>query len=143
MRVPAAAVAVTEAKPSPPRSGALLALTAAALALPGLIAGTAQAADGDEFTFEYRHYEEGERDLDGLSYRELQLKPLEVDSFAAGLRGSLTDRIKFGLDYSQDTWSGATPITTAPHAAVAGQLFSGASVPTFYSVNGKHQPVVV
>ena len=55
MRAPAAAVAATEAKVSPPRSGALLALTAAALALPGLIAGTAQAADGDEFTFEYRN----------------------------------------------------------------------------------------
>jgi hypothetical protein len=143
MRALAAAVAATEAKVSPPRSGALRALTAAALALPGLMAGTAHAADGDEFTFEYRHYEEGERNLDGQSYRDLQLKPLEVDSFAAGVRGSLTDRVKFGLDYSQDTWSGATPITTAPHAAIAGQLFSGASTPTFFSTNGKHQPVVV
>ncbi|HEX4506457.1 MAG TPA: DUF3570 domain-containing protein [Alphaproteobacteria bacterium] len=127
----------------PPRSGALRALTAAALALPGLMAGSAQAAEGDEFTFEYRHYEEGERNLDGESYRNLQLRPLEVDSFAAGVHGSLADDVKFGLDYSQDTWSGATPITTAPHAAVAAQLFSGASVPTFYSVDPKHRPVVV
>jgi hypothetical protein len=143
MRASAAVVAVTDAKPSPPRSGALRALTAAALALPGLMAGNAQAAEGDEFTFEYRHYEEGERNLVGQSYRELQLKPLEVDSLATGIHGSVTDQVKFGLDYSQDTWSGATPITTAPHAAIAGQVFSGASIPTFYSTDPKHRPVVV
>ena len=139
----AAAVAATDPKTSPPRSGALRALTAAALALPGLMAGTAQAGEGDEYTFEYHHYEEGERNLDGQSYRDLQLKPLEVDSLATGIRGSVTDRVKFGLDYSQDTWSGATPITTAPHAAVAAQLFSGASIPSFYSTDPKHRPVVV
>ncbi len=143
MQVSAAAVAATDLKPSP-RSGALRALTAAALALPGLMAGNAQAGEGDEYTFEYHHYEEGQRDLDGQSYRQLQLKPLEVDSLATGIRGSVTDRVKFGLDYSQDTWSGATPITTAPHAAIAGQLFSGASIPTFYSTDPKHRhPVVV
>ena len=143
MPVSAAAVAATELTRPAPRSSALKALTAAALALPGLMAGNAQAADGDEFTFEYRHYQEGERNLDGESYRQLQIKPLEVDSFAAGLHGSVTDDVKFGLDYTQDTWSGATPITTAPHAAVAAQLFSGASSPTFYSVDRKHRPVVV
>ena len=143
MRVSAAAAAATEVTHAPPRSNALRALTAAALALPGLMAGNARAADGDEFTFEYRHYEEGERNLDGLNYRQLQIKPLEVDSFAAGMLGSLTDDVKFGLDYTQDTWSGATPITTAPHAAVAAQLFSGASSPTFYSVDRKHRPIVV
>ncbi len=143
MRVSAAAVAAIDAKSLPPRSGALRALTAAALALPGLMAGHAQAADGDEYTFEYRHYAEGERNLDGQSYRDLQLKPVEVDSLSAGAHGSLTDRWKFGLDYTQDTWSGATPITTAPHAAVAAQVFSGASIPTFYSTDPKHRPVVV
>lgn len=133
-------MAATEAKP---RSNALRTLTAAALALPGLMQGTAQAADGDEATFEYHHYEEGQRDLDGQTYRDLKLKPLQADSLATGIRGSIVDRWKFGLDYSQDTWSGATPVTTAPHAAIAAQIFSGASIPSYYSADPKHRPIVI
>ena len=126
-----------------PRSHALRALTAAALALPGLASTPSLAADGDEYSFEYRHYEESKRNLDGDNYKDLNLKPLQVDSLSLAMHGSVTDRIKFGLDYTQDTWSGATPVTTLPHAAITDELFSGASSPTAYSTDAKHHPVTV
>ena len=132
-------MAATKSKPR--RSSSLRAFTAAALALPGLI--PAHAADGDDFSFEYHHYQESKRNLDGQSYRDLKLKPLEADSISLGLNGSVLDRIKFGLKYEQDTWSGATPVTTVPYAAIADQLFSGASRPTSYYTDAQHHPVVV
>ena len=123
------------------RSSALLALTAAALALPGLAPSTARAQDGETFNFEYHHYEEGNRDLSS-SYLFVKPKPLESDSLSLGAQGSLADRVLFSLDYTQDTWSGATPVTTVPHAAIAAQILTGASIPSYYAANRKHQPVV-
>jgi hypothetical protein len=135
-------VAATEPEgPTAHRSSALLALTAAALALPGLAPATAQAQDSETASFEYHHYEEGARDLSS-SYLFVKPKPLEADSLSLGAQGSLADRVLFGLDYSQDTWSGATPVTTVPHAAIAAQILTGASVPNYYATNKKHQPVV-
>ncbi|MDD2723023.1 MAG: DUF3570 domain-containing protein [Methylovulum sp.] len=93
---------------------ALQALTLAALALPGLILPAAGAAEDDEVNFQYSHYEEGKRNL----YNVLNNKnPIEVESVVGKARVSLSDRIKFAFNYIQDTWSGATPITTAPLAA--------------------------
>jgi hypothetical protein len=123
--------------------GALAALTAAALALPGLAATSARAADGDEFNVDYRHYEEGERNLNNQTYGELNLKPLRADSLAVGMKGFLSDRVRFGFDYTQDTWSGATPVTTVPEAAIADQISSGASRPTSYSADSHGHPVDV
>lgn len=128
-------------RPGSQRSAALLALTAAAMALPGMAPSTAHAQDGETATFEYHHYEEGSRDLSS-SYLFVKPKPLEADSLSLGAGGSLADRIFFGLDYSQDTWSGATPVTTIPHAAIGAQIQSGASIPSYYATNLKRQPVV-
>lgn len=135
-------MAATKSRPGK-RSASLRALTAAALALPGIMPSNAGAADGDEFSFEYHHYAEGERNLDGQSYRDLKLKPLEADSLSLSMRGSITDRLKFGLNYTQDTWSGATPVTTVPHAAITDQIFSGASRPTEYFLDSHGTPVAV
>ena len=136
-------MAATEPERAPgQRSSALLALTAAALALPGLAPYAAHAQDGETFSFEYHHYEEGARDLSS-SYLFVKPKPLESDSLSLGAQGSLADRVLFSLDYSQDTWSGATPVTTVPHAAIAAQILSGASIPGYYNTNRKHQPIVV
>ncbi|MGR9087327.1 MAG: DUF3570 domain-containing protein [Gammaproteobacteria bacterium] len=88
----------------------LHALTAAALALPGMILAPAQAAD-DELDIQYGHYEEGERQLFGV---ESKFRPIEVDSLQGSGNIRLSDRIKFTFNYTQDTWSGATPIATAP-----------------------------
>ena len=131
-------MAATESKS---RRGALRALTAAALALPGLV--TQARADGDEFSFEFRHYEEGKRDLAEQTYKDLNLRPITVDSAAASMRGEIVDRVKFNLNFTQDTWSGATPVVTVPVAAISDQLFSGASAPVAYSADAKGNPVNV
>jgi hypothetical protein len=88
----------------------LHALTAAALALPGLMLTPAYAAD-EEAGFQYGHYQEGKRQLFGVKSR---FKPIEVESLQGSGRIKLADRIKFAFNYIQDTWGGATPIATAP-----------------------------
>lgn len=103
----------------------------------------ARAGNGDEFTFDYRHYDEGERDLAGQTYRDLNLKPIEVDSLAVSTSAALSDRLRFGLDYTQDTWSGATPVVTVPVTAISDQIFSGASSPLAYYSDADHNPVTV
>lgn len=108
-------MAVIKPKSTSPAAGKqsnspLQALTAAALALPGLMLHPAQAAD-DEFGVQYGHYQEGERQLFGV---ESKFRPIEVDTLQGTGSLKLTDRIKFAFNYAQDTWSGATPIATAP-----------------------------
>jgi hypothetical protein len=88
----------------------LRALTAAALALPGL-AQRAQAAGSDGFDFQYGRYQESDRNLYGV---DSAYAPLEVDSLLTSGRVTLFDRLKVAMSYVQDTWSGATPIATAP-----------------------------
>lgn len=96
---------------APPAHNALQALTAAALVLPGLLTSTAQAAEDDEFSFQYGRYQEGNRNLAGA---KLAYDPISVDSLQSGGKIKLTDRIKLAFNFAQDTWSGATAITTAP-----------------------------
>jgi len=108
----------------------LQALTTAAMVLPGIIS-TSHATDA-EVTIQYGHYEEGGRDVYGpvvengnfapgqflLSNETKKLpntfKPLTVDSIHAQAKIGFFDRWKFTANYSEDTWSGATPIATAP-----------------------------
>ena len=124
--------------------GALRALTAAALALPGLMASHGVAAeDSNEATLNYHHYAEGERDLEGRTYKSLNLRPIEVDSLALAVRNTLADRWRFALNYTQDTWSGATPVLSVPQAAINEQIVSGASAPLAYLTDSKHRPVDV
>jgi hypothetical protein len=61
----------------------------------------------------------------------------------ADFRFTLPKRFTFGLHYAQDTWSGATPVTTMPRAAVSHQVLSGASAPTGYFTNAQHVPITV
>ncbi|WP_404356784.1 DUF3570 domain-containing protein [Methylotuvimicrobium sp. KM1] len=103
--------------------GSLQALTAAALILPGL--APAQAAEDNEFSFQYGRYEESKRDLGEVNS---QFDPITVDSLQASARVRLTDRIKFAFNYIQDTWSGATPITTAPSSRQGNVAYEGGAV---------------
>ncbi|PKM11790.1 MAG: hypothetical protein CVV13_07835 [Gammaproteobacteria bacterium HGW-Gammaproteobacteria-3] len=98
-------------KPSQTASfnGALQALTSAALILPGLMSQVAEAASENVAEFGYSHYQEGKRDL--FNVRN-SMNPIEVDSVHGNTSLSLTDRIKFGFNFTQDTWSGATPVAT-------------------------------
>jgi hypothetical protein len=99
-----------QCKPSSPINASLQALTAAALALPGLMPASTSAAE-EEASFQYGHYQEGRRDLAGVNSR---FNPIEVDTIQGSGKIKLSDRIKFAFDYIQDTWSGATPVATAP-----------------------------
>ncbi|WP_245807945.1 DUF3570 domain-containing protein [Crenothrix polyspora] len=102
---------------------------AAALLLPGLIALPAYAGD-DEVSFQYGHYQEGKRQLFNA---KSQFNPIEVDTLQGNANIKLSERIKFAFNYTQDTWSGATPITTAPvvrqgnRLRVDNDIHSGAS----------------
>ncbi len=107
-------------------AASLHALTTAALVLPGLLQTPAQAAeDDDSVDFQYSHYQESKRDIYGQVYNSAtqtsnvqklpqNLNPIEVDSVHGSSRITLTDRVKFAFNYIQDSWSGATPIGTAP-----------------------------
>ncbi len=92
-------------------SGPLRALTAAALVLPGLAPSGARAAEDDEFSFSYDQYQEDERDLYGV---DSDYTPIRADSLLFSQRVTLRDRWNLVVTYMQDTWSGATPVTTAP-----------------------------
>lgn len=114
---------------SKPRSpGPLHALTAAALALPGLAASPAHAQD-NAVVVQWGRYQETSRDLFGLSSK---YAPLQSDSLQASAWAAFTDRLKGVLNFRQDTWSGATPIATAPrewrgNRSRAADAVSGAS----------------
>lgn len=106
---------------------ALKALSAAALALPGVASQPAKADDNNQVSVQYGYYQEGERNLAGHSYNELKLNPIRADNQQLSAKTTFADRIKLALNFTQDTWSGATPITTAPEAAMT-LLSSGASM---------------
>lgn len=103
--------ATTEATQQINATSPLQALTVAAIALPGLIIPVNCSAEEEEVDFQYGHYQEGKRDLYTIRNDR---NPIEVDTLLGKAKFSLSDRIKFAFNYTQDTWSGATPITTAP-----------------------------
>jgi len=75
-----------------------------------LMPATAHAAE-EETSFLYGYYEESNRNLYGVKSR---FDPITVNSFLGSTKIKLADRVKFAINYIQDTWSGATPIATAP-----------------------------
>ena len=101
-------------------STSLQALTAAALALPGLMPLPTHAAE-EETSFLYGYYEESNRNLSGVKSR---FNPIAVNSLLGNSTIKLTDRVKFAFNYNQDTWGGATPIATAP-LSFGGNGFNG------------------
>lgn len=111
------------------RNTALQALSLAAIALPGLLPLATMAAEGDEVDLQYTHYQESKRDIYTAYTNSTQLfgkvpnhyQPIEADSLHGHSKMALSDRIHFAFDYTQDTWSGATPIATAP-AVFAGNI---------------------
>ncbi|MCO6428390.1 DUF3570 domain-containing protein [Nitrosomonas communis] len=94
----------------------LQALTSAALVLPGLLLSPAQAASisTDSVSFQYNRYQEGKRNLYNVSSN---LDPIRVDVVHGSGNFTFHDRVKFSFSYTQDTWSGATPVTSAPLVA--------------------------
>lgn len=111
--------------PAPGPSASLRALTAAALALPGIAASivplasslvaasSAHATAPDEVRFQYGRYQEDDRKLPGV---ESRFDPIAVDYLNVGATVGFFDRWNLSLDYFQDSWSGATPIASAPRS---------------------------
>ncbi|MEI6068166.1 MAG: DUF3570 domain-containing protein [Methylococcaceae bacterium] len=109
---------------APPSS--LHALTIAALILPGLLPPPpAHAEEEDSVDFQYSHYQESSRNIYtnenaiiggpvSVVKAPNVLNPIEVEGLHGSSRIHLTDRIKFAFNYIQDTWSGATPVASAP-----------------------------
>lgn len=116
------------------------ALTLAALALPGLSAAVAlEGADGIDI--QYSRYREGRRDifsndfLLGVTKVPQNLRPIEVDGLDLTARTTLREHARFIAHFTQDTWSGATPLGASPLVSQAGNsprrdadgIISGAS----------------
>ncbi|MEY2696927.1 MAG: hypothetical protein RL333_1065, partial [Pseudomonadota bacterium] len=96
-------------------SGALIKLTAAALALPGLsIAPRAEALIDDPVGLQYGYYKQTPWQL--LGGIKSQYSPLTVENIEGNGILTFPDHWKFSFGYVQDTWSGATPVTSAPYA---------------------------
>lgn len=120
----------------------ITALTAAALTLPGLFLSTANAAEDDSLDFQYSHYQEGRRQIDlsvdisdPVTGKPIKTpipsrrNPIEVDSLHGSARISLSDRVKFAFNYTEDTWSGATPLGSAPASTSAHHSTSNGNDP--------------
>ena len=101
------------------------ALTAAAVALPGMLPGSVNALEEAEYTVQYGHYEEGYRhvntvytggggDLPIKVNVPKHLKPIQAESLLQSIKMAFNERIRFVANFSQDTWAGATPIASAP-----------------------------
>ena len=102
-------------------SAPLRALTLAAMALPGM----AYATEIEDAQIQYSRYQEGGRTYyGGPNGTVKQPDPLQVDSLQLGLGLRLTDRTRLLFNYLQDTWSGATPVLSAPEGFLT---VSGAS----------------
>ena len=97
--------AIDQKSPRGLSAGPALRALAAALALPGLVGSTEVAAEDAEITFATQHYQEGERDLAGRSYANLNLHPIAVDRLALALRNTFARRDDFAPSYTQATWS--------------------------------------
>jgi len=106
-------------------TSALQALTSAALVLPGLLLSPSKATADDSVSMQYSFYKEGKRELYNVPNTRTTIS---ADTFHLGSQISLIDRIKFAFDYTQDTWSGATPVTTSP-------LVAGGNNPVFANTN--------
>ncbi len=103
------------------RGSPLHALTAAAMALPGM----AHAVEPQDAQIGYSSYQEGDRDVwTGPKGNIKVFDPIHVDSLHAGTGIKLSDNTRLDLNYLQDTWSGATPILAAPEGFMT---VSGAS----------------
>jgi hypothetical protein len=87
----------------------------AALALDGMVPAAAQTVEVESATVQFGGYREGGTQFwAGPNGTLQQPSPLTVDTFRASAGFRLTDRVRLGLEFLQDTWSGATPYITAP-----------------------------
>jgi hypothetical protein len=92
---------------------ALEALTAAALLLPGL--GTVHAQPAEGVAVQFGRYQESPRAVEGAP---TAARPLSADSLLVKAQARLPSGDGLTLTLTQDTWSGATPVSAAPATAL-------------------------
>lgn len=117
-----------------PASVSLTSLTLAAMALPGLVMKTHAAENAESVSLLYQHYQEGARSIEGM---ETIFSPIEVDSLLAEMDFSLNEDWSGSVRLQQDTWSGATPVATAPVSAHGNRVVSNHTM-TGASLQGHH-----
>lgn len=95
----------------------LAALTAAALALPGMTPPAEAGApyENVEMAFQYSHYQESQ-------------DRVHVDVYHGAFRAPVTGRVDLGANWIEDTWGGASPVLSVP--ASTPLVLSGASTLT-------------
>ncbi len=99
------------------------------MALPGML-GQARADSDQEAGYQYSHYEEGNREIytdfsatlkgdktNSIGKVGNLFHPITVDSEHGFFRFRPTEEVRFAVDYKQDLWSGASPISTLPASA--------------------------
>ena len=98
-------------------------LTALALAIPGI----ASAELSEDISVQYGYYQQSQWNLaNGV---KSQYNPLTANNISNSGIFTLQDRWKISYGYVQDTWSGATPVASAPVAAGLNKSFySGGTV---------------
>lgn len=128
----------SQSKKKFPDSPLLRALTSTALVLPGLLTAPAQAqvvnpGNGSGINFQYSRYQEGKRDLYSV---KSDLSPIVVDTLHGSGSFFIHDRLKLSFAYTQDTWSGATPVSMVPLASNAGNRSFNRTLKTGEAVSG-------
>lgn len=133
--LPVVAVAATDKQTTAASRNALQALTAAALLLPGVLPGVqcALAQSASTLSVQASRFEEGQRH----TAVDTGLAPLQAWTLDLRAVRPLSDDLALDVSFTQDTWSGATPVSTAPVAfggnrprrlnAGVGTVISGAS----------------
>lgn len=109
------------------KNNALLALTAAATALPGVAANAQQIAENVEIGYRYHKYDEDPIDASKVFGEPVERYDIDVNQFK--LVAPLSDNVQLDFDYQSEQMSGASPWLTAPNAqGEIVQVMSGASI---------------
>ncbi len=109
---------------TPAGRGSLQALTAAALLLPGLggLGGGAQAQPVEGVAVHFSRYRESPRAIEGAPN---VMPALAADSLSLQAEPRLPNGDGLRLTLTQDTWSGATPVSAAPRSAAGNRPVVG------------------
>ena len=123
----------TKRRASRAQNSALKALSLAALALPGLMLNSAWAQEADGIDVQVTHFAEGERDILGVDYNSFAdaidlpqgFEPIEAETLFVRSRFNVGGRFRAFVNYTHDTWSGATAVATAYAAQGANAASAG------------------
>jgi hypothetical protein len=127
------------------KNNALTALTAAAMALPGIQANAAQVADEFDFGYRFYTYEEDQISEQNAVGGPLDRYDIDVNQF--NLIAPLSDKFQLGVNYQNERLSGASPwFTLLNDEGEAIQVLSGPTIEdertdgalTLGFANGRH-----